>query len=69
MSINLGHLWLLPTSSEQTGMANVLGFDYEDLMAMFQALGLVGYVNDLFKVIKHDNWSVKLALPIPYTMD
>ena len=50
-------------------MANVLGFDYEDLMAMFQVLGLVGYVNDLFKVIKHDNWSVKLALPIPYTMD
>ena len=69
MSINLGHLWVLPTSSERNGMANVLGFDYEDLMAMFQVLGLVGYVNDLFKVIKHDNWSVKLALPIPYTMD
>jgi len=50
-------------------MANVLGFDYEDLMAMFYSLGLVGYVNDLFKVIKHGKWSVKLALPIPYTMD
>ena len=69
MSINLGHLWLLTTSSKRNGMANVLGFDYEDLMAMFYSLGLVGYVNDLFKVIKHDNWSVKLALPIPYTMD
>ena len=53
MRINLGLLWLLPTSSEQNGMANVLGFDYDDLMAIFQALGLVGCGNGLFKVIKH----------------
>ena len=56
ISINLGHLRLLPTSSEQNGMANVLGFDYDDLIAIFQELGLVGCGNDFFKVIKHGNW-------------
>ena len=40
-SINLSHVWLLPTSKGTDGIANALGFHFDDLMSMFEALNLV----------------------------
>ena len=59
--MKVSHLWLNVKDNSVYGMASVLGFEFYDLMLMFQALGLI---NAGLSLIKPELWAGKLGVDV-----
>jgi hypothetical protein len=59
--MKVSHLWLNVKDNSVYGMASVLGFKFDDLMLMFQALGLI---NAGLSLIKPELWAGKLGVDV-----
>ena len=59
--MKVSHLWLNVKDNSVYGMASVLGFKFDDLMLMFQALGLI---NAGLSLIKPELWAAKLGVDV-----
>lgn len=60
-TMKVSHLWLNVRDNSVYGMASVLGFEFDDLMLLFQALGLI---NAGLSLIKPELWAAKLGVDV-----
>ena len=61
--IGISHVWLNLKGNDADGMASVLGFQFDDLMLMFQALGLL---NANLGIVEQDTWPRKLGFDVDW---